>query len=147
MGCWLVSGDLSWIHKHSHQRPALDIWSMIKPLIDTSRATVRSVEDIENPMGSRPPPSYTLGYAFVGKKPPNLLLSTSDFGTHVEKKQKYIPPTLWLTDGKKHHTALYPPLDPPPWTVSTTFLDQSLNRYGMSRIVSPCGRRSQPRAP
>lgn len=45
------------------------------------------------------------------------------------------------------HTALYPPRLPGPCMVSFTRLPKSFIMYGISRIVSPCGRRSHPRAP
>ena len=57
-------------------------------------------------------------------------------------------PLLFPTYLLKHvYTAAYPPLLPPPCTVPATFLAKSFAIYGMSRIVSPWGRRSQPRAP
>ena len=45
------------------------------------------------------------------------------------------------------YTALYPPRLPPPCSSRTTPFTQSCSRYGTSRIVSPCGSRSHPRAP
>lgn len=65
---------------------------------------------------------------------------------------KDIPPACTLQSPlypARHHiyTALYPPLDPLPLTLSTIPPAHSLTRYGTSLIVSPCGIRSHPLAP
>lgn len=68
-------------------------------------------------------------------------------GMKYGKKSPSLKPSL-RTQGttQQSYTALYPPREPPPCIVFITLRIQSLSRYGISRIVSECGTRSQPRA-